>query len=234
MKHMQTLTCEAKVHQVEEYNGRRAVLLDKTVFYPQGGGQPYDTGLIDSASTQFVVEEVRFVDGVVLHIGQFKGYGFNPGDTVRCAVDRERRDLNTRLHSGGHLIDMAVHELGYHDWKPTKGYHFPDGPYVEYRAALVDDSKDTVSDKINKQIADILSRGIKTRVRFMPKENMTHYCHHVPDYLPAGKPSRIVLYGNFGVPCGGTHIEELGSIGSVKVRRIKSRSGVLRVSYEVS
>lgn len=66
--------------------------------------------------------------------------------------------------------------------------------------SLGDETKEEVTEKLTKQIADILGSGIKTEIRFMPKEEMSKYCRHVPEYLPEGKPSRIVLYGDFGVP----------------------------------
>lgn len=233
MEDMQALTCEAQVKEVAHQEDRTIIYLDQTVFYPQGGGQPYDTGVISSETAKFNVEEVRFIDGKVLHIGHQHTGELKLGDTVKCAVDQDRRSLNTRLHSGGHLLDMAIYELGY-DWKPTKGYHFPNGAYVEYQGDIEDEPKEEIIEKVNQQITDILSRGIKTELRFMSKEEMTRYCPHVPDYLPAGKPSRIVLYGDFGVPCGGTHVAKLSDLGSVRVRKIKGQSGVLRAAYELS
>jgi Ser-tRNA(Ala) deacylase AlaX len=232
MEDMQALTCEAYVERTEQKDGKQVVYLDQTVFYPQGGGQPYDTGVIETDYTKFVVEEVRFVDGEVLHIGHYEGQPFMQGEDVKCVVDEERRKLNTRLHSGGHLLDMAVNELGY-GWIPGKGYHFPDGPYVEYQADLGDKTHEAITEKLNKQMADILTRGIETEIRFMPKEEMSKYCRHVPEYLPAGKPSRIVLYGDLGVPCGGTHVANLNDIGAVGVRKIKGQSGTIKVSYEI-
>lgn len=232
MEDMQKLACDAKVQRVDQQDDRTIIYLDQTVFYPQGGGQPYDTGTIESRNSKFAVEEVRFVDGEVLHIGQLTSGQLQPGDDVRCNVNEERRKLHARLHSGGHVIDMALYELDY-AWEPTKGYHFPDGAYVEYQASIENKSKEDFIEKLNQRITDILSRNIKTELRFMPKEEMSKYCHSVPEYLPADKPSRIILYGDFGVPCGGTHVAALGDIGNLNVRKIKSRSGILRISYEV-
>ncbi len=101
--------------------------MDGTIFYPQGGGQPYDQGVIESAKGKFLVEEVRFVDGIVKHIGMFERGSFEKGDEVTCHVDKARRDLHSRLHSAGHIVDMGMTELGL-GWIPGKGYHFPDGP----------------------------------------------------------------------------------------------------------
>ncbi|MEI6481716.1 MAG: alanine--tRNA ligase-related protein [Candidatus Saccharibacteria bacterium] len=232
LEDMQKLECEAFVERVENKDGKTIVYLDQTVFYPQGGGQPYDTGTITAGSTRFIVEEVRFADGIVHHIGRFEGQPFMKGEDVKCTVDQERRELHTRLHSGGHLLDMAVNELGY-EWTPGKGYHFPQGAYVEYAGSLGDETKEAVMDKITAKIAEILDRNITTEIKFVTKDEMARLCRHVPEYLPKDKPSRVVLYGDFGVPCGGTHVARLKDVGHETVRKIKTQSGTIRISYEV-
>lgn len=230
MENMQLLECNAYVEKVDHKDGKTIIYLDQTVFYPQGGGQPYDTGTITTPDASLTVEEVRYDAGKVQHIGILDGQ-IMQGEDVECKVDAERRILNTRLHSGGHIVDMAVYELGY-DWEPKKGYHFPQGAYVEYAGSLAED-KETLVAKLNEKINDILARNIHTEIRFMPKEEMSQYCRHVPDFLPAGKPSRIVLYGSFGVPWGGTHVAELNDIGKEYIRKVKAGGSTIRISYEV-
>lgn len=232
LEDMQQLACTAYVEGVEEKDGKTVVYLDQTVFYPQGGGQPYDTGTISTPDTTFTVEEVRFVEGRVLHIGRFEGHPFMQSEDVQCKVDEARRKLHTCIHSGGHVLDMAVNELGY-NWIPGKGYHFPQGAYVEYQGELGDETKEAVAEKLTQKIAEILSRGITTEIRFVDKDEMTKLCRHVPEYLPKDKPSRVVLYGDFGVPCGGTHVAALKDIGNETVRKIKTQAGTIRISYEV-
>lgn len=233
MEKMHVFACESYVEKIEEKDARQVVFLNQTVFYPQGGGQPYDTGVIEASGALFIVEEVRFAEGEVLHIGRHERGLLQPGDTVKCLVNEGRRGLNTRLHSAGHVVDMAVDELGY-DWVPGKGYHFPDGPYVEYQGNLGGEAKEVLAEKLTNQLALILGRDTKTEIRFMPKEEMAACCRFVPDYLPAGKPGRVVLYGGFGVPCGGTHVARLGDIGAVTIRKIKEKAGIIRVSYDVA
>lgn len=109
---MQVLECEAYVDEVEQKDGKTIVYLDKTIFYPQGGGQPYDMGTIAGGDIVFTVVEVRYSEGKVQHIGHFNHDRFMNDETVVCRVDAERRALHTRLHSGGHVLDMAVNELG--------------------------------------------------------------------------------------------------------------------------
>ena len=92
------LVYDARVIEVYNEEKREVVMLDQTIFYPQGGGQPYDQGTIESASEKFLVEEVRFVDGMVKHIGKFESGRFSAGEIVTCNVDPARRTLNSRLH----------------------------------------------------------------------------------------------------------------------------------------
>ena len=126
---------EARVLEVIQENAKDIVLLDQTIFYPQGGGQPYDTGVIENASGKFSVEEVRFVEGIVKHVGKFESGNFSVGEIVKCVIDEARRALYSRIHSAGHVVDMAITALNL-NWVPGKGYHFPEGPYVEYAGSL--------------------------------------------------------------------------------------------------
>ena len=224
---------EARVLEVRNEEGREVVVLDATILYPQGGGQPYDQGVLESVSGKFVVEEVRFVDGVVKHIGKFERGRFGVGEIVNCRVDRERRALNSHLHSGGHVVDLGVTELKL-GWIPGKGYHFPDGPYVEYIGTFEESEKEKLRAAIEEAGNKCISEGRETKLLFMYKEQMRAVCHHVPDYVPEGKPARVVMYGDFGVPCGGTHVSNLREIGHLTIRKIKAGGGKIKVSYDVA
>ncbi|MEK7583421.1 MAG: alanine--tRNA ligase-related protein [Patescibacteria group bacterium] len=230
---MQKLTHETCVMGISEEDGKTVVLLDETIFYPQGGGQPYDQGVIENESGKFIVEEVRFVDGVVRHIGHFEKGSFSTGQEVALKVDPERRALHARLHSAGHVLDMAVNELGL-PWIPGKGYHFPDGPYIEYDGSFEEAEKENLQKQIESAANKFIAAGIQTSIQFMPKSEMHKVCANVPDYLPEGKPARVVLYGTFGVPCGGTHVANLKDIGHLMIRKISNKKGLIRVGYDVT
>lgn len=224
---------EARVLGVQAEEGRDIVMLNETIFYPQGGGQPYDQGVMESILGKFLVEEVRFVEGIVKHIGKFERGKFEVGEIVKCAVDKERRALNSRLHSGGHVVDLGVLRLNL-GWIPGKGYHFPDGPYVEYAGTFAEADKENIRAAIEGACNKSVAEGRATKLLFMDKSQMESVCHHVPDYIPEGKPARVVMYGDFGVPCGGTHVANLRDIGHLTVRKIKAGGGKIKVSYDVA
>jgi Ser-tRNA(Ala) deacylase AlaX len=227
------LVCDARVLSIDEENGKAVAVLDQTVFYPQGGGQPFDTGIIKSNSGTFNVEEVRFVDGLVKHVGYFDGSRFTVGDLVTCYVNEDRRNLHTRLHSGGHLVDMAMKALEI-KWIPGKGYHFPQGPYVEYAGDPFGVDLEKLKVDLESKANEIIVNNDTISIHFMPKEEMHTVCDFVPDYLPAGKPARVVMYGKFGIPCGGTHVDNLKDIGYLIIRKIKKEKDKIKVSYDVS
>lgn len=226
--------CEAVVEQVEAAeDGRSVVILNQTCFYPRGGGQDWDAGSITGGTT-FTVEEVRLDEhGVVHHIGRFKDGTFKPGDMVRCEVDRSRRDQNTRLHSAGHLIDMAVAQLDL-PWTAVRGAHYPHMSFVEYGAPDAE-ADEQLKERLQAKADELGTRTYQNKILFIPRAEMAQYCRHVPDNIPANKPSRIVLYADdFGIPCGGTHVRQLADIGDITITKIKAKKGILKVSYAVA
>ena len=168
LENYELLDCKASVIGIANNDNRTTVFLDQTIFYPQGGGQPYDKGTINSGSSKFVVEEVRFVDGIVHHIGKFENGNFSPNEAVECAVDKERRILDSKLHSAGHVVDYAVSKVK-PNWVPVKGYHFPEGPYVEYEGTSDEADKEKLRSEIEEICNSILKENIKPKLLFINK-----------------------------------------------------------------
>lgn len=223
---------KATVLAITQENDRYCIILDRTIFYPQGGGQPYDMGIIENETGKFIVEEVRFIDGLVKHFGKFEHGSFKINDHVNCIVSSERRELHSRLHSAGHVVDMAITALKL-NWIPGKGYHFPQGPYIEYAGSLEGLDKEKLKTEIENLCNKFIKEASSVATIFMSKEEMKKVCHHVPEYIPTEKPSRVVMYGSFGVPCGGTHVSNLEDIKKMHIRKIKQEGPNIRVGYEV-
>ena len=119
------LTSNATVLAVEPLDGGQgwAVVLDQTIFHPQGGGQPADVGTLEGETgAPFAVSMVRKgPTGVVRHEGA-SAPPFAAGSRVRCAVSEPARLLNARVHSAGHLIDVAMTNCGMASRRrPTEG-----------------------------------------------------------------------------------------------------------------
>jgi Ser-tRNA(Ala) deacylase AlaX len=112
---VEVLDCTPQEHEF-------AVVLRATLFHPQGGGQPCDTGWIGESQVLRVVQEpdriIHFVDRPVA-LG------------MTCIrIDEQRRNFNTRMHSAGHLIGHFVQALG---WMPIKAHHWPDEGRVQFK-----------------------------------------------------------------------------------------------------
>ncbi|KAL6055855.1 alanine--tRNA ligase-like isoform X2 [Balamuthia mandrillaris] len=239
------------------------VILDQTIFHPQGGGQPFDTGVIRSKTASFQVKETRFdrQAGVVLHKGCFaeEGTTFREGETVDLHIDEDKRRLHARLHSAGHLLDIAFAKVLERQTEPFrlvpgKGYHFPDGPYVEYKgnlpAALLEDIRQQLEQECNQMIS-LHEDPVQVHLTHSRSEAEAICGDDSSDVLPPPakdgaemkeEPIRIVvlLSGDSGkrnkgaaCPCGGTHVKSIKEIGGMKVKRITSRKKVVRVKYSV-
>ena len=227
------LTADARVEQTTEDGGKTVVMLDATIFYPQGGGQPYDTGVIESVAGKFIVEETRFADGTVKHIGHFEHGNFSIGEQVKLSVNEARRTLHSRLHSVGHVVDMAVVALGL-PWTPGKGFHFPQGPYVEYAGSLEGLDKEKIKLDLETLGKIFIAEDLETKILFPTPEEMARMMTRNPAAIvPGDKLGRIVMFGEFGVPCGGTHVKNLGEIGVITIRKIKAEGTNIRVGYDI-
>ena len=231
MTHPDQLTNEALVLEILDENNRKVLVLDQSSFYPQGGGQPYDKGSIESSNAFFEVEEVRAIDDCVKHYGQFIKGHFTPNQSVYCKVDAQRRHQHNCLHSAGHVVDMAVFKLGL-NWTPEKGHHFPDNSYVEYNGTLENMNKELLKESIETTCNKLIQENHKTSIRFVSPDELKRLCHFLPNYISEEQQIRLVVFGeDFCIPCGGTHVQALSEIPKITIRKIKMEKGKVRVSY---
>jgi Ser-tRNA(Ala) deacylase AlaX len=196
------------------------VVTDRTVLHPQGGGQPSDLGSICSLDGG-ITFEVIFVRKMsrdakyIEQLGHFKDdQKFSVGDKVDINVDPEKRKLHARIHSGGHLLDAAFNNLGWNQLIPTKGYHFPEGAYVEYEGEIAADKRESVIQQLNAESEKLIESASDVIVT-------------------ANAGERIVTICGVSCPCGGTHVKNVSLIQSLRVTRIKKSKKSVRVSYNV-
>jgi len=227
---------EATLAEIKTFeDGRIGLVLDRTIFYPQGGGQPADQGTISLGDTEFSVVDVRNLDGVVYHFGSgiqpIVLAEFQAGKKVRMVVAKDRRILNSRLHTAGHLLDVAVQNLGL-NLSPGKAYHFPDGPYVEYEGEPASADKESVTREVGSEANRLIESNLPVSVVVTDSEEAGKLCGGLPEYVERNKPIRVVSIGeNIGCPCAGTHLRNVGEIGPLVVSKIKTKGGKTRVSY---
>lgn len=218
-----------------------ALVLDRTIFHPQGGGQPTDVGTIkaDDGRT-FRVSMARAAAGVITHAGAFVDDGAAPfcaGDEVVLTIDADARRLHSRIHSAGHALDVAMAEVGQTNdaarrLVPSKGYHFPDAPSVEYKGAVDSTALPALMEQLQAALDRVVAADAPTTQCVIAATEVD------PQYLgtgfPMDKPVRVVgVAGNLLCPCGGTHVQRSSELGRVVITQVKSKKGNTKVSYRV-
>jgi len=218
------------------------VILDQTIFHPQGGGQACDVGKLVSSGKEVmdVIDVRKQPSGVITHKGTLKegstADDLQPGMSVSLLIDEERRRLNARLHSAGHLLDVAMRMIGF-DFLPTKGNHAPGNSSVEYIGEIPADQREEVAKKLEAKANELIRAGTDVEVhQQVAFDDIKAMCGFVPDYLPQHMPARIVriVHHEDACPCGGTHVDKTSTIGTLKVTKIKKAKKAIKVGYELS
>ena len=232
---MQSVKLENSCKEPDTYS----IIVDQTVCHPQGGGQPFDTGFIHGNDSQvFQIIDCRMDRDTecIRHIGRFTNGRFRAGDQVKIEIDKDKRLLYCRLHTAGHLIDAALHLIGY-NWEPTKGYHFPNGPYVEYKGSLAPTEVELIKGKIQEKAMDLICQHVPIKIQLdVSQENAQKICGELDPIYQSSPSLRLVSIGDyFTCPCGGTHVENLAQLKSITIPKIKLQKskGIIQVRYDV-
>jgi len=225
----------AKIESISDNkDGRKTIILDRTIFYPQGGGQRFDIGKISNGSVTFNVDEVRFVEGQVFHIGNYESGEFKVGDEVKLQIDKDRRILHSKLQSAGHFIDMGMRKLGFPNLIPAKGAHYPEWSEVEYEGIIAPEEIESVPQKLQQKLDEMIAQGYEVKIEMSTKEQAKDKCYILPAELPDNKPIRIVaVWDDLFMPCGGTHVRNVSELKGLKITRVKSKKGMTKVSYVI-
>lgn len=199
------------------------VVLDETVFYPQGGGQPSDVGTLKGNGFEVAVVQVRQVEGEIRHYVT----GTVPeGVELACQINPVRRLLNARYHTAAHLLGNVVEEMC-PGLKAVKGHSFPQEAYVEFQGeSAVDEAQ------ILRGLETAIARDMPTRVFDVAPEEFEAQFYKLPYAILGNKALRVVQIGDcMPIPCGGTHLARTGEIGAVTIGKVKSKGGMMKVPY---
>ena len=222
--------------KVESANaGEEAIIiLDKTPFYGESGGQIGDKGLLTSANAEFTVLDSQKYGKSIGHIGNLVKGSLKVGDLVTAAIDVELRERIRRNHSATHLLQAALQQIL--------------GNHVHQKGSLVNDSylrfdfshNQSITQEQIVEIENLVNQQIRCNlpvdVELMPidearnKGAMALFGEKYEDIV------RVLTMGDFSIElCGGTHVDRTGDIGLFKiisessiasgVRRIEATSG---------
>jgi alanyl-tRNA synthetase len=211
------LEFDAETLEKRTYEGSPAVVLDRTCFYPESGGQPWDRGTLGGAEVLKVLD----LDGVILHVLG----GDIPAGRVHGRVDGPKRLDHMQQHTGQHILSQAFFELLKGE---TLSFHLgEDVSTLEIGLRAVSDADlDRVEDRANAIVRE--DREVKTY--FVPEERIGQ----VPLRRPPKKQGllRVVEVAGFDYSaCGGTHCRRTGEVGLIKVLGYEKIRGNVRFDF---
>lgn len=209
-------TASATVVSADE----RGIVLDRTIFYPQGGGQVGDTGVIVRAGGEAVgIADTRKGESLdsVVHVPESGAPAVSAGETVELRIDWDRRHALMRLHTALHVMSCVVVA------PVTGGNISPEKGRLDFDIdmSLLDAAK------IERETNAIIARGIGTETVWITDDELDAQPQLVKtmSVQPPRGSGRVRLLRIPGVdlqPCGGTHVANIGEIGAIRVLRIKS------------
>ena len=209
-------TASARVLAVHE----RGIELDRTIFYPQGGGQLGDTGaLLRASGERIAIADTRRGDAIdsVLHLPASGMPQPEPGEILTLEIDWERRYLLMRLHTALHVMSCVVVA------PVTGGNISPDKARLDFDIdmSLLD------AGKIERGTNELIARGVATQTVWITDEELDARPELVKtmSVQPPRGAGRVRLLKIPGIdlqPCGGTHVKSIAEIGGIRVLKIRS------------
>ena len=223
----------ATVIKIVEDNG---IVLDRTVFYPGGGGQPHDLGVISIGNKNVAVTKVQNVKGEVIHWVE-DNHGITTGQSVTAEIDWDRRYILMRTHTALHILCGVV----WRDYKAqvTGGDMQPGTARMDFEFEnMTAEFAETIEDTINREVND--NRTIE--VNFLTREQ----ANQVPDLIRTkinllpetiSEIRTIDISGLDLQADGGTHVKNTSEVGFIKVTGHESKGRInkrLRIALDQS
>ena len=216
-------TFDARVLERVDLAGRPAVILDRTAFYPEGGGQPGDRGTLAGARVIDVIER----DGAVLHVLS------EPlaSDQVSGVIDGPRRFDLMQQHTGQHILSEALIQTAK---ALTVAFHL--NPDPDGGALTIDLNTPKLTPAQIDQAEDVANRVVWENrpviARFVTNEELATLPLRAPRRPTVETAIRVVEVAGFDwSACGGTHVARTGEVGLIKIIKVDRRGNEARVEF---
>jgi misacylated tRNA(Ala) deacylase len=212
--------CDARVIAITEQGG---IVLDRTVFYANSGGQPGDTGaLVTAAGVRIPIATAVYTDPAKTEIAHVPAEGAPPapaiGDTVTAAIDWDKRHARMRMHTALHLLSAVL------PYAVTGGSVGDSDGRLDFDIPEAGLDKDELTAKLAAMIATgaaVTSRWISdAELEANPGLVKTM---SVKPPVGTGRVRLIEIAGLDLQPCGGTHVRNVDEIGAVAVTQIEKK-----------
>jgi alanyl-tRNA synthetase len=216
---------DAEVVESVQHEGKQAIVLDRTAFYPTSGGQVHDTGRLVLADKRevAVVEVADEEDGRILH---FTAVPLAAGTAVHGSIDAARRRDHMQQHSGQHVLSAAFVRLFN---MPTVSFH------MGAESCTIDLETSGLSPKQVEEAEQLANRVVledrSVAIRFVPLEEARQLGLRK---LPPNQTGdlRLIDITDFDLTaCGGTHVSSTGQIGAILLRKTEKVKQGVRVEF---
>lgn len=207
------------------YEGRPAVVLEETYFYPSSGGQPYDTGLLrDGDHLAAVIDVVTTApDAPVLHVLDRPWAG---GDVVSAEIDWPRRFDHMQQHTGQHILSQAFIRVAD---AQTVGFHLSDQTVtIDLDKSELSPGQLTATERLAN---DVIWANMPVAIRIVDLAGAEQLNLRK---LPAKHDGqiRLIAIGDFDLTaCGGTHVAATGQVGLLKLVKLERRGDLNRIEF---
>ncbi len=206
--------CDASVVAVAD----GAVVLDRTVFYPMGGGQPGDTGTLSCAGRTIPIIDTRYGEGgSIRHLLEEGAECPAAGDEVHVALDWDRRYRHMRMHTAMHLLGAVLQ------------YGVTGGNISGEKSRLDFDMEDTIDkEAVQSALEQLVAEDHAVSHRWITDEELDAQPELVRTMSvqpPRGK-GKVRLLEVEGVdlqPCGGTHLRSTAEVGKVRIGKVEKK-----------
>ncbi len=211
--------CEARVLALTPQGG---IILDRTVFYANSGGQPGDTGTLTTANdARVVIENAIYTDAAKTEIAHVPAAGspaLNIGDVVTATIDWDKRYARMRMHTALHLLSAALPF-------PVTGGSVGD---AEGRLDFDIPESGLEKDAITAKIAEMIASNAAVTSRWITDDELAANpglvkTMSVKPPTGTGHVRLIEIAGLDLQPCGGTHVRSVDEIGAVRVTQIEKK-----------
>ena len=215
---------DARVVDSLARDGKHAIVLDRTAFYPTSGGQVHDLGVLSAEGKQIAVTEVTDEDdGRILH---YAAAPLAAGTHVHGSVDAVRRRDHMQQHSGQHVLSAAFIEI----FKmPTVSFHMgEESCTIDLETSALSAAQ---AQKAEWLANEVIAEDRRVSIRFVPLEEARKLGLRK---LPPKQTGdlRLIDIANFDLTaCGGTHVRATGQIGSILLRKIEKVKQGARVEF---
>lgn len=207
------------------------VVTNATVFYPGGGGQEPDKGVIlTPEGNGYPILKAVLQGNRMRH---YLAEKLPEGEEVRIRLDTDHRLQNARLHTAGHLLSSVIHEKLQWPLTPVKGFHYQQGAYVEFEPSA--HMQEICVQALEAALREEISQQLPVSSAFVTEEDSRFQQAVKPQGFaaPAGRPLRIVQIGAYrAYPCGGTHLHHTGELNWLQIRHVRHKKGNIRICYE--